>query len=192
MGAGNSTRVTHATGNPSVYPRGCGELYGRETLCRVLGGLSPWVRGTRLLPESWEAANRFIPVGAGNSCSRHARHTQAAVYPRGCGELFLKALRKPSMIGLSPWVRGTLFSGHSVVIAQRFIPVGAGNSLLLLALLVFPAVYPRGCGELFSIAQRDPRWGGLSPWVRGTLFLQPRKQVAIRFIPVGAGNSARI
>ncbi len=173
----------------AVYPRGCGELL---TLCLRLSlrnGLSPWVRGTHHYVVTHERDARFIPVGAGNSFTLHHRSPMRTVYPRGCGELAYNLAGGYFHIGLSPWVRGTrqtkLFLGSST----RFIPVGAGNSLLSACSLALSPVYPRGCGELLNIDLFASITGGLSPWVRGTQHLKKSQSEPCRFIPVGAGNS---
>ncbi len=72
---------------------------------------------------------------------------------------------------------------------ERFIPVGAGNSPPFSAMCSYFTVYPRGCGELLGNAKAKKLNGGLSPWVRGTLFLALFFCRWKRFIPVGAGNS---
>ncbi len=72
---------------------------------------------------------------------------------------------------------------------DRFIPVGAGNSLRLPPGPPWKPVYPRGCGELTISSIGSGVASGLSPWVRGTPLTPPEVQEYERFIPVGAGNS---
>ncbi|EMX74955.1 hypothetical protein EC2726800_3508 [Escherichia coli 2726800] len=52
-----------------------------------------------------------------------------AVYPRWRGEHELCAVSITIVIGLSPLARGTLLSAGRAVVARRFIPAGAGNTL---------------------------------------------------------------
>ncbi|EGB85510.1 hypothetical protein HMPREF9542_05091, partial [Escherichia coli MS 117-3] len=73
--------------------------------------------------------------------------------------------------------------------ATRFIPAGAGNSLLYHDRALIPPVYPRWRGELVPDRNGDMRCLGLSPLARGT----PKNAAFFafyrRFIPAGAGNS---
>ncbi len=132
-------------------------------------GLSPWVRGTHIKRPEHLAGTRFIPVGAGNSTLRRCSAMMSPVYPRGCGELIHLITGLPMQYGLSPWVRGTLRLPDKPTAEDRFIPVGAGNSIQAENGHSLEPVYPRGCGELAD------RYG--------------LKQHTERFIPVGAGNS---
>ena len=71
----------------------------------------------------------------------------------------------------------------------RFIPAGAGNSVVVMPWMVVPAVHPRGGGELMATAmQRRPMFGS-SPRGRGTRLLALQRSPFRRFIPAGAGNS---
>ena len=127
------------------------------------------MRGTQQIAKILKAVKRFIPVGAGNSGVFVPLPEEVAVYPRGCGELYMSLLNLAFDYGLSPWVRGTRSPSFKKSFEYRFIPVGAGNSLSASALAVASAVYPRGCGELLIIRPRQSAENGLSPWVRGTL-----------------------
>ena len=73
----------------------------------------------------------------------------------------------------------------------RFIPAGAGNSLIITSSLVVTAVYPRWRGELQVTIYRMTHNRGLSPLARGTLRAQMTGDMRERFIPAGAGNSQR-
>ncbi len=128
VGAGNSLTAPTTGAYQPVYPRGCGELRASASVFISSRGLSPWVRGTHFVASFRRQASRFIPVGAGNSGYLSTSKTREAVYPRGCGELYLTILKPPRLDGLSPWVRGTPVITGSCRGRQRFIPVGAGNS----------------------------------------------------------------
>ncbi len=147
VGAGNTIAPpSHATGR-SVYPRGCGELNCLAPFRLPTRGLSTWVRGTPGRRQENRGPPRFIPVGAGNSLGGSLPPPLSAVYPRGCGELDLKTSLYCQWVGLSPWVRGTLFHTTQADIHIRFIPVGAGNSQFWEDIEDDEPVYPRGCGE---------------------------------------------
>ena len=71
----------------------------------------------------------------------------------------------------------------------RFIPAGAGNTVLDHFKFTIDSVYPRWRGEHYVENICNTRKNGLSPLARGTL-TEPRPYVMqIRFIPAGAGNT---
>ena len=132
-----------------------------------------------------------------------------AVYPRWRGEHSLIYLSKHSWHGLSPLARGTLFPGARYYALGRFIPAGAGNTLLCASLIQWAAVYPRWRGEhqkrqvIMAAIIGLSRWrgehnhvpaaatteNGLSPLARGTRSVSNSKFTNSRFIPAGAGNT---
>ena len=71
----------------------------------------------------------------------------------------------------------------------RFIPAGAGNTLLLLFLLIAPPVHPRGRGEHDPVASIGTHYAGSSPRARGTPASSAPSACSKRFIPAGAGNT---
>ncbi len=74
-------------------------------------------------------------------------------------------------------------------ISQRFIPAGAGNTILDCTVKPFQAVYPRWRGEhSYSCRARSSNCG-LSPLARGTHERTRSTQCFWRFIPAGAGNT---
>ncbi len=111
------------------------------------------------------------------------------VYPRGCGEHASWIGSGGQMCGLSPWVRGTRPEGGLLKSIDRFIPVGAGNTIARFTNHLNQAVYPRGCGEHTPFTDIRFIGVGLSPWVRGTRVREILMTWAFRFIPVGAGNT---
>ncbi len=77
----------------------------------------------------------------------------------------------------------------SMSLILRFIPAGAGNSIVPTTGCRCPAVYPRWRGELIGAAAPPLRCRGLSPLARGTLTSCLISACKARFIPAGAGNS---
>ncbi len=91
--------------------------------------------------------------------------------------------------GLSPLARGTQRGLMSALNHHRFIPAGAGNTMLPSFTPFLISVYPRWRGEHNRPYEDHWHGGGLSPLARGTL---PRRRLcatAKRFIPAGAGNT---
>ncbi len=91
--------------------------------------------------------------------------------------------------GLSPLARGTLNIDRAVDKVIRFIPAGAGNTLVLNRPALETPVYPRWRGEHGFTSLNDFKFCGLSPLARGTLCYPLKTADSRRFIPAGAGNT---
>ncbi|CAD6063936.1 Domain of uncharacterised function (DUF2825) [Escherichia coli] len=132
---------------------------------------------------------RFIPAGAGNTrpCNRNGDFN--SVYPRWRGEHCWMSLSNTERSGLSPLARGTLCYPLKTADSRRFIPAGAGNTLLPAQNRRFASVYPRWRGEHSASVQAGTRYSGLSPLARGTLCYPLKTADSRRFIPAGAGNT---
>ncbi len=75
--------------------------------------------------------------------------------------------------------------------SKRFIPAGAGNTAADSRAGHHRPVYPRWRGE-HQLSDVSLAWRhGLSPLARGTLVDKVARQVRLRFIPAGAGNTWR-
>ena len=72
----------------------------------------------------------------------------------------------------------------------RFIPAGAGNTLVARANGTIPPVYPRWRGEHGHSPKQTQEVNGLSPLARGTPGFHLSKCWMWRFIPAGAGNTS--
>ncbi len=90
------------------------------------------------------------------------------VYPRWRGELNIGNGFAAAASGLSPLARGTRQNGLSSLVRLRFIPAGAGNTILNDAAPTAPTVYPRWRGEHLSLNHDVNPSRGLSPLARGT------------------------
>ncbi|CTV37293.1 hypothetical protein AC35_0941 [Escherichia coli 3-475-03_S3_C2] len=111
------------------------------------------------------------------------------VYPRWRGELNIGNGFAAAASGLSPLARGTLFGGAVVPLFFRFIPAGAGNTIVCKFAAAPLAVYPRWRGEHWSKYRQHVPYHGLSPLARGTRYMETHHDVQKRFIPAGAGNT---
>ena len=152
-----------------VYPRWRGELNIGNGFAAAASGLSPLARGTRQNGLSSLVRLRFIPAGAGSSTWRIFATPARTVYPRWRGELGIARLIRRRPYGLSPLARGTLFGGAVVPLFFRFIPAGAGNTIVCKFAAAPLAVYPRWRGEHWSKYRQHVPYHGLSPLARGTL-----------------------
>jgi len=75
-------------------------------------------------------------------------------------------------------------------VLSRFIPAGAGNTLLSPADWPAYSVYPRWRGEHKQLRSLSGRFAGLSPLARGTRGGKAWMYEEARFIPAGAGNTS--
>ncbi len=91
------------------------------------------------------------------------------VYPRWRGEHSVVRVITLSKNGLSPLARGTRRLAPLYQLSVRFIPAGAGNTVVLWLVCQISA--------------------GLSPLARGTLCGLNGDVTTCRFIPAGAGNT---
>ncbi len=146
-GAGNTYAGRVAIDNGAVYPRWRGEHRQGTSKPLTRCGLSPLARGTRpgdIYQNSWR---RFIPAGAGNTI-RWRRFLQfLPVYPRWRGEHGEANKIMTYMRGLSPLARGTLSNPFQPHELHRFIPAGAGNTVVFRSAHSPAPVYPRWRGE---------------------------------------------
>jgi len=132
---------------------------------------------------------RFIPAGAGNTSGDARKDFPAPVYPRWRGEHFAQKFSLKIVSGLSPLARGTPPYRKLQAVVGRFIPAGAGNTILLSRWLAPTAVYPRWRGEHDAMAANIRKIHGLSPLARGTRVSTHSPPRCQRFIPAGAGNT---
>ena len=89
-----------------VYPRVCGGTDCRERSAASVVGLSPRVRGNRVVPAAVFPLHRSIPACAGEPEFLVPWPSSATVYPRVCGGTLLGGGGLVGQQGLSPRVRG--------------------------------------------------------------------------------------
>ena len=86
----------------------------------------------------------------------------------GAGELQVISIIASSAPGLSPLTRGTHMNVGSDRVFTRFIPAGAGNTVLDHFKFTIDSVYPRWRGEHMVVDFFPAGFCGLSPLARGT------------------------
>ncbi len=167
-GAGNTLCNVGRQLASAVYPRWRGEHKNYADQQINQNGLSPLARGTRRAVTRARQRIRFIPAGAGNTSRTSAAGARRPVYPRWRGEHGKYVVADDKNNGLSPLARGTRAGHLNQFFCRRFIPAGAGNTLLFRVFMTRYTVYPRWRGEhrldfgVLFLAR------GLSPLARGT------------------------
>ena len=188
-GAGNTGLLVGLVTLIPVHPRRRGEHYASLSAVVRSVGSSPQARGTHTAVYQSAPCDRFIPAGAGNTRTRSMTDCATSVHPRRRGEHSDSTHREPIFAGSSPQARGT----HSPPIRRsgrkRFIPAGAGNTVIVTSTIWIETVHPRRRGEHTALAMPITWYNGSSPQARGTLPRRRSRSQDSRFIPAGAGNT---
>ncbi len=130
--AGETPVPAASTTYRAVYPRVCGGNPPELVEQIIELGLSPRVRGKRVLAYLPKKYYRSIPACAGETLSTPRSFAKFMVYPRVCGG---NTIRNPMPLladGLSPRVRGKLSTNASVLHNKRSIPACAGETFIFL------------------------------------------------------------
>ena len=186
--AGEPRRRPQTSGMLEVYPRVCG---GTLTACvdtSDLQGLSPRVRGNRVVVLYGSPSDRSIPACAGEPPSSEVSQFRHRVYPRVCGGTIAEASGIPAGLGLSPRVRGNRRSDQGLVAETGSIPACAGEPLEDDGWQKIIKVYPRVCGGTDRFHGGGRLGEGLSPRVRGNPIPLPAGSLTRRSIPACAGE----
>ena len=104
--AGEPQLTKQGTRHVQVYPRECGGTSLDVSSRRSSPGLSPRVRGNRLLASPPAPTLWSIPASAGEPVIRSVISSIGRVYPRECGGTYETESYPPKGQGLSPRVRG--------------------------------------------------------------------------------------
>ena len=151
-------------------------------------GLSPRVRGNPAYENNNRRLNRSIPACAGEPHADALIDTPCKVYPRVCGGTQSSHATGVAAAGLSPRVRGNRLSAGAARRPPGSIPACAGEPQVDKYWRFQMSVYPRVCGGTNVSCQVAPSRSGLSPRVRGNLYLSLRKHGYKRSIPACAGE----
>jgi len=154
-------------------------------------GLSPRVRGSLVHDVRQHPPDGSIPACAGEPMPGRQRQRQDRVYPRVCGGAARREGRRQSAEGLSPRVRGSL--GFVPLERHRdgSIPACAGEPSPRIFFCVTYWVYPRVCGGAILYLVAKLVRPGLSPRVRGSLFVAASLLAFMGSIPACAGEPWR-
>ena len=125
--AGEPSMSTWSSAARAVYPRVCGGTDGYAPLSIPPMGLSPRVRGNRLLGRWAGRLSRSIPACAGEPISCKTETYAYPVYPRVCGGTVPRLAPSLPDQGLSPRVRGNRLLLRLNMAGIRSIPACAGE-----------------------------------------------------------------
>ena len=151
-------------------------------------GLSPRVRGNLLARGTTKTWPRSIPACAGEPGGILSARYRAGVYPRVCGGTAHHAVQDTMRLGLSPRVRGNLWTKAVSAGDPGSIPACAGEPPDRRGRGIRGRVYPRVCGGTPCRGGSLGRTKGLSPRVRGNQRQHRTGQSAHRSIPACAGE----
>ena len=130
-------------------------------------GLSPRVRGNRLLRLPSCIHTRSIPACTGEPIARFGIVRNTRVYPRVYGGTPVSGVQRRQGQGLSPRVRGNPVSVGTAATGQRSIPACTGEPGKPRWRRGSRAVYPRVYGGTSTTPPVPSNVEGLSPRVRG-------------------------
>ena len=125
--AGEPWTSTARRRSNGVYPRTCGGTNVRVTHTDDYAGLSPHVRGNRLVCLPLDEAHGSIPARAGEPPPLPFPVPPHWVYPRTCGGTVMSMPIHWRLRGLSPHVRGNRPGVHPAQHVQGSIPARAGE-----------------------------------------------------------------
>ena len=171
-----------------VYPRTCGGTHHPATFAVPVHGLSPHLRGNRVLDDPLPFPPRSIPAPAGEPVSRMIGVISRRVYPRTCGGTTeIRQSRRPRA-GLSPHLRGNRDHRTARDEGHRSIPAPAGEPRSENLDMNATGVYPRTCGGTIVGIAHLKLVPGLSPHLRGNHPHHGRSPWFRRSIPAPAGE----
>ena len=169
--AGEPVTGVSYPGASGVYPRVCGGTPHPHPHRLCVLGLSPRVRGNRVLAVLAVTPERSIPACAGEPLRTRICRTGQTVYPRVCGGTLSPVDYTYTLDGLSPRVRGNPSIELPTTDYTRSIPACAGEPPGRTGRNGKHRVYPRVCGGTAITVAGPEKAFGLSPRVRGN---QPR------------------
>ena len=174
---------------PPDHPRACGANPPTQSATPSSPGSSPRVRGKPASPSPTSSTRRIIPARAGQTCVRTRDGVPSSDHPRACGANSRRSVCMSCASGSSPRVRGKLVGRGHTVKPRRIIPARAGQTWLVLLVMVVSPDHPRACGANIEAQQERELRAGSSPRVRGKPHQHQRDAGRNRIIPARAGQT---
>ena len=155
----------------------------------VTSGSSPRMRGKPVRSRRLRARRRIIPAHAGQTNSVPAKRSSHADHPRACGANPALSVMTAAPAGSSPRMRGKRRRQDAHASLLRIIPAHAGQTSLLMMLMLPPPDHPRACGANICSMLSVSVAAGSSPRMRGKLGEQTLPPRLVRIIPAHAGQT---
>ena len=174
--------------NNAVYPRACGGTAIATEYDRVVGGLSPRMRGNLGRASGQVQVDGSIPAHAGEPTRPSSRPCLRWVYPRACGGTRDNTCCLVQPKGLSPRMRGNRRAVVVEDLAHGSIPAHAGEPRDVAFRRDLQQVYPRACGGTRRKRSGSPKAPGLSPRMRGNQIFNLLNAAFHGSIPAHAGE----
>ena len=190
--AGKTKQNEAKASKSSDHPRACGE----NALCAASSldsyGSPPRMRGKQGADGSGAGAGRITPAHAGKTGKYLSPVCSRADHPRACGENYFCAFKQSSVDGSPPRMRGK--RKHRAIFrdAGRITPAHAGKTDTLLDIAGYAADHPRACGENNTLKDKNGRYLGSPPRVRGKLSGETKITFTKGITPACAGKTYRI
>ncbi len=186
--AGEPLKFAGKLNYPRVYPRVCGGTRTCQQIQVAYMGLSPRVRGNRMVAEKAANLAGSIPACAGEPNYYIGHGGRETVYPRVCGGTPSSQCNPFYRQGLSPRVRGNPEHRADSPYTDRSIPACAGEPRRQITSPTYCRVYPRVCGGTDWTHYAMTFGRGLSPRVRGNPHGRRLTEGGTRSIPACAGE----
>ena len=145
--AGNTVPYGHVPGLCQVHPRSRGEYDGVITSIGLNLGSPPLTRGIPCEDDRHDGTSRFTPAHAGNTWKYKNIRRSNQVHPRSRGEYERLLIWQHMPLGSPPLTRGIPPLAFRLILASRFTPAHAGNTLLPGTRKQYNKVHPRSRGE---------------------------------------------
>ena len=169
-------------------------MYGgtgrKQNGIKAEAGLSPRVRGNRVLSACVQVKGRSIPACTGEPASSPLLYRGRAVYPRVYGGTQSCNVQTRTGWGLSPRVRGNQVPGRERYLQERSIPACTGEPPPVPQEPIEREVYPRVYGGTYRASLFSFLIQGLSPRVRGNHHKHQEQNRPHRSIPACTGEPA--
>ena len=133
-------------------------------------GLSPRMRGSRMMTDAPERIRGPIPAYAGEPGVLLAAGRVDWAYPRVCGGANEYTMDDLVSVGLSPRMRGSHLIHAGKTFAEGPIPAYAGEPKQQICAGQFLWAYPRVCGGAWHGNNWSAPTHGLSPRMRGSRY----------------------
>ena len=149
------------------------------------------MRGKPRLERDDSRTRRIIPAHAGQTWVWIRFFQTTTDHPRACGANEQDTDSDPDRIGSSPRMRGKRRRQDAHASLLRIIPAHAGQTSLLMMLMLPPPDHPRACGANVTVDGGGQPVAGSSPRMRGKLTANAVIRLTMRIIPAHAGQTWR-